>query len=128
MPYLEKYLQTKLGTPIRDREFRLGNVVIQGKAFGVGHAAIQSYPECDIAIRSSLFRISTLSGARLRIKSYSGWNSSDIPGNSSPPLSVFSKLNTSSLLLLSIYLVGRLTFLMDLVGRLTFLMDLGIVV
>ena len=114
MPYLEKYRQTKLGTPIRDREFRLGNNAIRGKAFGVGHAAIQSYPKCNIAIRSALFRISTLSGARLRIKSYSGWNSSDIPGNSSPPLSVFSKLSTSTLLLLSIYLVGRLTFLMDL--------------
>ena len=54
MPMLEQCLFKKLGTPIRDREFRLGNAVIWSWAFGVGHAAgytgqsevRQSYPEC----------------------------------------------------------------------------------
>ena len=37
MPYLEKYLYAKLGTLIRGKEFRLGNVVIRSRAFGIGH-------------------------------------------------------------------------------------------
>ena len=50
--------------------FRLGNAVIQSRAFRVGHA---SYPKWAIAIRSALLRISALSGARRGIKSCSGW-------------------------------------------------------
>ena len=42
---------------IRVREFRLGNAVIRGRTFGVGHEAIQSYPKWGTAIRSALFRI-----------------------------------------------------------------------
>ena len=60
--------------PRQGREFRLENAVIQSSPFGVGHAAIQSYPKGGMAIRSALRRISTLSRVQLRIKSYSGWN------------------------------------------------------
>ena len=42
MPYLEQYLYTKPDTPIRGREFRLGNAVIWSRAFGVESAAIQN--------------------------------------------------------------------------------------
>ena len=36
----------KLGTPIRDREFRLGNAIIRSGTFGeVAHAAMHSYPK-----------------------------------------------------------------------------------
>ena len=45
MPYLEQYLYTKLDRPIQGREFRLGNAVIRSRAFGVAHAAMQSYPK-----------------------------------------------------------------------------------
>ena len=41
--------------------------------FGVGHAAIHSYPRWGIGIRSALIQILALSGARLCIKSYSSW-------------------------------------------------------
>ena len=68
------YIYFKLGTTIRGREFRLGNTVIWSRAFGVGHVGIQSYLKWVIAIRSALLQISALSGAWLRIKSYSGWN------------------------------------------------------
>ena len=44
------------------------------RLFGVGHEDIQSYPKRGIAIRSVLLRISALSGAQFRIKSYSDWN------------------------------------------------------
>ena len=63
-----------LGTSIQSREFMLGNAVIQSRAFKVGHTAIQSYPKWGKASRSALLQISTLTGAQLRIKSYSGSN------------------------------------------------------
>ena len=72
MSYLEEYLYTKLGTPIRSREFRQGNSVIRSRKFGVEHAAIHSYPKWGRGIWSALLRISALSEARLCIKSYSG--------------------------------------------------------
>ena len=41
----------KFGTLIWGREFRLGNAVIwSSKAFGVGHAAVQSYTKWGIAM------------------------------------------------------------------------------
>ena len=59
---------------MRCREFKLGNAIIQGRAFGVEHAAMQNYSKWGIAIRSALLRISALSKAWLWIKSYSCWN------------------------------------------------------
>ena len=44
IPYLEWYLYVKLGTPIQGRGFRLENVVIRSRVFGVGHATIQGNP------------------------------------------------------------------------------------
>ena len=43
----------KLGTPIRNREFRLGNAVIRSRTFGeVAHVAMYSYPKYGIGIRT----------------------------------------------------------------------------
>ena len=74
MPDLEWYLYAKPGTPIQGREFRLGNAVIRSRAFGVIHAAIQSYPQWGIGIWSAQRGIPALSVTSLRIKFYSSLN------------------------------------------------------
>ena len=74
MPDLEWYLYAKPGTPIQGREFRLGNAVIRSRAFGVIHAAIQSYPQWGIGIWSAQRGIPALSVTWLRIKFYSSLN------------------------------------------------------
>ena len=56
------------------REFRLGNAVILSRAFGVGRAAIRSYPKWGIAIQNAPIQISALSRVRIQMKTYSGWN------------------------------------------------------